>query len=230
MMKLGLAFSGGKDSWACLWLNEARLSDISVIWINTGKNYPELLDTIEKAKKMCKNFIEIKTDREKQNKDEGIPSDIVPIDFTTTGQGIVGKKPIKIQSYLGCCYNNISRHIHGAAKHYGITHLIRGKRNDEEYLTSFSNRHVYDGITHLHPIEGWTKEDVMSYLAGKMEIPEHLHLNHSSMDCYDCTAYRKTSKDRIEFTKKNHPSLYAEYKERMDLVNNAINEELRHGS
>lgn len=226
-MKLGLAFSGGKDSWACLWLNQDKLHEITVLWINTGKNYPELLETIEYAKTVCPNFIEINTNQTAQNELEGIPSDVVPINWTRIGQEITGGKPIKIQSYLGCCYENISKHINGAAKHYGITHLIRGQRLEESHKSPARDKQQVDGLIYLQPIENWTKQQVMDYLDQKMSIPEHFKLNHSSMDCYDCTAYAKESTDRILFMKAKHPELYQAYKARKDQLNTALNEEMQ---
>ena len=93
-----LWFSGGKDSMACLYLLKDYLSDITVLWSNTGKNHPELLDTVSRAKKLCPNFIEIKTNRDAQWKENGLPSDIVPIDYTKIGQGVTCKKKVMIQS------------------------------------------------------------------------------------------------------------------------------------
>lgn len=229
-MDTALAFSGGKDSWACLWLNEYRLDKILVIWVNTGKNYPELLEQIKLAQSLCPNFVEVKTDRDSQNEKEGLPSDVVPIDWTSFGQEMTGKKEVKIQSYLGCCYENLSKHINETVKTYGIKRLITGQRVDETHKSAIRDKVIIDGVEHLHPIENWTKQEVLDYLKSKMEIPAHFSLNHSSLDCYDCTAYRKESNDRVEFTKINHPNLYTEYKIRMDLVEKAINEGLNNGT
>ena len=139
-MDTALAFSGGKDSWACLWLNEYRLDKILVIWVNTGKNYPELLEQIKLAQSLCPNFVEVKTDRDSQNEKEGLPSDVVPIDWTSFGQEMTGKKEVKIQSYLGCCYENLSKHINETVKTYGIKRLITGQRVN---AVSYTHLDVY---------------------------------------------------------------------------------------
>ncbi len=228
-METALAFSGGKDSWACLWLNENKIKDILVIWVNTGKNYPETLKMIEIAKGICPNFLEIKTDRALQNETEGIPSDVVPINWTTLGQDITGEKSFKIQSYLNCCYENISKHVQIAAVSYGVKYLIRGQRFDESHTSPSVNGSIVNGVEYVQPIESWGKDEVMAYLSTKMDIPDHFALNHTSMDCYDCTAYRVESKDRISYMEKKHPTFYAEYLSRMELVNFAINEELSYG-
>lgn len=213
-MKKALAFSGGKDSWACLWLHAKELADIHVIWVNTGKNYPELLETIEKARALCPKFVEVRADRDAQNERNGLPSDIVPVDWTTLGQQYTGVKPVTVQSYITCCYQNIAVHLHNTAVDLGCTHLIRGQRKDESYTSVARDGDVVHGLVYEHPIEGWSRTDVLSYLRTKMELPEHFALDHSSMDCYDCTAYRAHSRDRVKFMEERHPQLFAKYQTR----------------
>lgn len=225
-MRTGLAFSGGKDSWACLWLNADRLDEIDVVWVNTGKNYPELLATIVRARSMCPHFHEVRTDRDAQNALEGLPADVVPINWTRWGHQVTGTKPAMVQSYLGCCYENISGPLHAKAKELGLTEIIRGQRNDEGHKSSGRDGDVHEGITIRQPIEHWTAQQVMEYLRTKMDIPAHFALKHSSMDCYDCTAYRAESGDRIEFMRNKHPALYEAYATRTTALNNALQESL----
>lgn len=204
---IGLAFSGGKDSWACLQLYKEQLSDITVLWVNTGKNYPDALESVNLAKAICPNFIEIKVDRESQNTLNGIPSDIVPIANTVFGQSVTGKQDVTIQSYLQCCFENISAPLNAKVKELGITTLISGKRNDEGHLSNCSHGQLVDGVQHLHPIETWSAKEVLSYLALHMQVPKHFELSHSSLDCYDCPAYLKDTKDILEWSKQ-YPDLH----------------------
>lgn len=225
-MKLGLAFSGGKDSLACLLLNKDKADEITVFWVNTGKTYPETLQIVEYAKSLFTNFIEIKSDREDQNAREGLPSDVVPINFTRIGQMVTGKKETLVQSYLMCCYENIGYRIHQAALSHGITHLIRGQRLEESHKSTARDGDVVDGLVYLQPIESWTKQEVLNFINNHMELPKHFAISHSSLDCYDCTAYVKESKDRINYTKEHHPIFYAEYRERMDSLNKVLSSEI----
>ena len=222
-MKTGLAFSGGKDSWACLMLNRKNLKDITVFWVNNGKNYPDLLKTVDKARAMCPNFVEVKIDRDKQNAEFGIPSDVVPINWTKAGQSVTSKKPTMVQSYLDCCMANISTPLNQAVKAYGVTHLISGQRKDESHTAPRQDGDIADGIKYLQPIEDWSKDEVLTYLKSLMELPEHFNLKHSSMDCYDCTAYRTESEDRIEFMQR-YPDLTADYEKRNNQLNAALKE------
>lgn len=226
-MKLGLAFSAGKDSFACLFLNRNSLADITVIWVNTGKAYPETLALVEYARAMCPHFVEVEVDRDAQNALRGLPADIVPIAWTALGQKMAGERPVTIQPYLSCCYENIGMQLHHAAKSLGVTHLIRGQRNDEAHKSTARNGEVVDGIVYLQPIEHWSRAEVLDYLAAHMDVPGHFAINHSSLDCYDCTAYVHESADRIAFMQEAHPDLYLEYIDRKNKVDFALTESLK---
>lgn len=224
---VALAFSGGKDSWACLWLNRHRLADIIVIWINTSKNYPEMLATIDLAKAICPNFVEVIVDRDGQNAFHGLPSDVVPINWTRQGQSVTSVKPVMVQSYLQCCLENIGMNLQKYCKENGITHLIRGQRSDEGHKSSARDGTVVDGITYDQPIETWTAEEVFDYVAQHMPLPDHFKLKHSSMDCYDCTAFTSESKDRVAYAKVNHPALHKEYETRRLALKSALAESMK---
>lgn len=219
---IALAFSGGKDSWACLWLNRYRLADIVVVWVNTGKNYPELLESIAAAREMCPNFVEIPVDREAQNAAYGIPSDIVPMDWTVVGQIFTGKKPVTIQSYFDCCSQNIGYQLQAWCETNGVTELIRGQRLDEGHKSPARDGTTINGVHYSQPIENWTAQRVLDYVEDHMPLPEHFRFKHSSMDCYDCTAYRKDSADRVAFMRETYPMMFAEYSARKAAVDAAL--------
>lgn len=225
-MKFGLAFSGGKDSLACLLLNKERLSEITVFFVNTGKTYPETMKLVEYAKSISPNFIEILVDREGQNALNGLPADVVPINWTVLGQSQTEKKAVTIQSYLQCCFENIAKPLMDAAKHCGITHLIRGQRNDESHKSTSKNGDVVDGITFLQPIENWTTASVLEFIAQNMEIPAHFNLGHTSLDCFDCTAYQKETKDVSSYRELNHPELHKKYLARKEQLDSVLREAL----
>ena len=222
-----LLFSGGKDSMACLYLNRHRLDSLYVLFANTGKFYPELFATVAKARAMCPNWIEIKTDRVGQWALNGLPADVVPIDWTVYGQQTSSKKPVTIQSYLQCCGENISIPLWNAVKKLGCKTVIRGQRADEAHRASAKDGDTHDGVTFSHPIEGWSSDDVLDYLNEQMgELPEHFSLEHSSMDCYDCTAYTHDNRDRVEWMATKHPDLHEAYMRRKRAVDYAIAEEM----
>jgi phosphoadenosine phosphosulfate reductase len=218
---LGLAFSGGKDSLACWYLYSSQ--NPIVLWVNTGKTYPETYDIVDEVRRNCANFVEVRTDQQAQNDREGLPSDIVPINHTRFGMECTGTKPVAVQSYLGCCVENIARPLINAAKAHGITQLIRGQRNSESHKSPAKNGDVVEGITFLHPIETWTDDQVFALIrAHRSELPEHFSIKHSSLDCYDCTAYVEHSQDRVDWMKGKYPHLYAQYAGRMSALRSTV--------
>lgn len=214
-----LAFSGGKDSMACLHLLKDSLD--CAIYVDTGKSYPETAEMVRYASKLV-SVITVYTNRAEQNERDGIPADVVPVDWTRIGQMVTGRKPVMIQNYLSCCWENISLPLLSKAAEIGATEIVYGQRNDEGHKSTSRNGDIVEGIVRLQPIENWTSDQVMEYLASKMDIPAHYKIKHSSLDCYDCTAYRKDSRDRVRFTKRNYPEMYREYSERIHLLNQAL--------
>lgn len=214
-----LAFSGGKDSMACLHLMKDTLA--CAIYVDTGKSYPETMEMVRYAETILPVII-VKTDQEAQNNREGLPADVVPIDWTRHGQLVTKPKQIMIQSYLSCCFENVSYPLFAKAKEIRATEIVYGQRDDDDHKASAQHGQVIDGITRLHPIANWSSFKVLEYLATVMEVPEHYTIKHSSLDCYDCTAYRSDSSDRIRFTRKHHPDFYDQYLQRMTRVNQAL--------
>jgi len=224
---LGLAFSGGKDSLACWYIYRSK--DPIVIWVNTGKVYPETLALVNEIRAECSEFIEVKTNQQAQNDEFGLPADCVPINHTLYGMNFTGQQTVKVQSYLGCCAENKSLPLMKAAKERGITHLIRGQRNDEAYISTAKNGDMVEGITFVQPIEDWTTEQVKAFLlTQRPRLPEHFDIEHSSLDCYDCTAYACHSSDRVEWMKSAYPDLYAQYDVRWQALKSALLPTLKH--
>lgn len=221
---LALAFSGGKDSLACWYLY--REQKPHVIYVNTGKAYPETLEIVARVAAESEAFTEVETDQAGQIARNGVPADVVPIDWTALGFQVSGPKAVMVQSYLGCCYENVSRPLLDAAKRLGATRLIRGQRSEESHRSPAVHGSMVEGIEFLHPIENWTRDQVMAYLTVKGDVPAHFNLSHSSLDCYDCTAYRRESADRIEWMRERYPDFHAAYSVRQAALKQALAEAL----
>lgn len=224
-----LWFSGGKDSMACLLLMREQLHRITVLWANTGKNYPELLQTVQRARELCPLWEEVKADRDAQWQENGLPSDLLPIDWTREGEQFSSIKPVRVQSYLKCCFANITAPLWKRTRELGARTVIKGQRLDESHRSTARSGDVVEGVQFIHPIEDWTSDQVLTYLRAELgELPEHYALEHSSMDCYDCTAFAAHSKDRAAFMRERHPALYADYTAKLGMLHAAIAEPLRH--
>lgn len=215
-----LWFSGGKDSLACLMLYRDKLPEIDVIWANTGRNLPEVEEFINKVSVLCPRWHEVKTDRVGQWAKHGIPSDLVPVDSMAFAQTMTGRKPVMVQSYLQCCFKNIAEPLFMKTKELGDRVVIRGQRLDESHRAPVG---VIDGVTFIHPIADWTARKVMEFLSSTFgELPDHYALEHSSVDCFDCTAYADHVSDRSVYMKNRHPEKHKEYVERLSELGKAI--------
>lgn len=208
---------------ACLHLLRSELD--GAIYVDTGFAYPETLALVDYAAGIVPMHV-VKTDRRAQNEAEGIPSDVVPIDWTRQGQMFSAPKNVTIQSYLGCCYQNIAAPLLAKAQELRATHLYYGQRNDEGHRSPARDGDVVGGIVRRQPLEGWTAAEVLAYLATKMEVPAHYAISHSSLDCWDCTAFRRESADRIEWMREKHPDLHARYAPRAAALQQALTEAL----
>lgn len=209
-----LAFSGGKDSMAVLHLMRGELD--CAIYVDSGYSYPETRKLVEYASTLIPMHV-VKVDR-----GDEIPSDVVPIDWTLDGQAVTSQKPFTVTSYIDCCYAHIALPLLKKAQELGVTELYNGQRNEEGHRSTSQDGAVVFGIVRRQPIEHWTDEEVIRYLGTKMEVPSHYAIKHSSLDCYDCTAYRKDSKDRVQWMANTHPLLFKKYQRRAMQLEQAL--------
>lgn len=204
---------------ACLFLMKDKLD--CAIYIDTGYAYPETHAMIALAETIIPVH-RVHVDRDKQIALEGIPADVVPVEWTPGGQMLAGEKPYKIQPSLSCCYANLSARLLKKAKELRATHIVYGQRNEETHKSPSRNGTVFDGMTRVHPIEQWSREEVLLFLKKYMEIPNHFYLTRSSLDCYDCPAYQQVSRDLHVWTKEHHPEYYAAYSRNYNAVLAAV--------
>lgn len=218
-----LAFSGGKDAMACLYLLRDSLD--CAIFVDTGKTFPETQQMVEYAATLIPMEI-VHSDREGQNAREGIPADVVPVNWTRLGQMTTTPKPVMVQSYIGCCIENVIAPLFQKARELKADEIVFGQRDDETHRSTARDGDVIDGMMRLHPIEDWTRKQVLDYLATKMEVPPHFHFSHSSLDCYDCTAYTEGMGDVVTFMRRRHPDFYDAYLKRKKALGDALVEAL----
>lgn len=221
-----LAFSGGKDSLACLYLLEKEWHDLTVVWVNTGAYFEEDLQRIESIRKMVPNFIEIITNQAKQVEENGYPVDLLPVRHDRDIQTLVCEEKPKLQSFLRCCASNISMPLHDWAIKNGVTEIIRGQKNADKLKGIVRDGDVIDGIKYTLPIQEWTHQQVREYLGDR--LPKHYDYVGGGLDCWTCTAYLHENQGKMRYIKEHHPEKYREVNRRLRQIKIYIDEEYKH--
>ena len=224
--KVALMFSGGKDSIACLHLIKDYLDKTTVVWVNMGASFPEIEELMEETRAKVPHFLEIKTNQPESIKARGYPVDVVPVNYTDFGQAVTSIKDFKVRSYLECCAENFWIPCDTEVRKLGITGIIRGQRQSEGHRAPVKSGHIENGIEYSFPIESWSDSEVIDYLRSKdVVIDERLSMSHSSLDCWNCTAYMADSAERFNYIKKNHPAKYQSIVEIVKKIDNVITAE-----
>lgn len=226
--KVALFFSGGKDSIACYELFKPYLDRIVIIWVNTGSNFPEVEECVTKIALEVPNFVEIPTNQAWSVEVNGYPSDVVPVNFTKLGQDVTNHKNIMLRSYLECCNENLWSPAYAKVKELGITGVIRGQRADEGHRAPIKSGYVADGIEYFFPLQDWSNEDVNEYLIKQgVEMTDRLMMkSHTSLDCWNCTAFTENSVERMEYMKKYHPNKHQSVVKLLQRIDNAVMSEM----
>lgn len=223
--KIALMFSGGRDSIACLELYRAYLDKITVVWVNTGANFPEIEEYMDQLN--VPNFVEVRTNQPLSIELNGHPVDVLPVNYSSIGQAVTSHKNIKLRTYFDCCAENQWIPAHLKIEELGITCVIRGQRQAESHKNPIKSGEVLDGVEYVFPILNWSDQDVLEYLKSKnIEITERLSMSHSSLDCWNCTAYVADSKERFEYIKKHYPQEHEKVVNLLKKIDNVVTAEL----
>jgi phosphoadenosine phosphosulfate reductase len=224
--KVALMFSGGKDSIVCLHLIKDYLHKTTVVWVNMGASFPEIEELMEETRAKVPHFLEIKTNQPESVKARGYPVDVVPVNYTVLGQAVTSVKDLKVRSYFECCSENFWIPCDAEVRRLGITGVIRGQRQSEGHRAPVKSGHIENGIEYNFPIEAWSDSEVIDYLKSKdVVIDERLSMAHSSLDCWNCTAYMAESAERFNYIKKNHPAKYQSIVEIVKKIDNVLTAE-----
>lgn len=217
--RIGFQFSGGKDSLASLHIMRPHLDRMTVYWLNTGDCFPETAALVERVRKWIPNFVEIDGRQPQVIEQYGIPSDLVPASSTMFGR-LVGHDQPLIQDRYSCCFRVVMQPLHERMLADGITLVVRGQKSSDRFKGPLKSGDVQDGIEYLFPVEGWTHEQVLAFLAeqGEQVQPFYDAMN-TAPDCMSCSAWWEDG--RAAYLKKNHPKAYERYQERLNAISRA---------
>lgn len=225
-----LMFSGGKDSLACLYiLEQLEQTNFTAVWVDTGKNFNQILKTIEYAMKRFPNieFLQLRVNRDAQWETKGLPTDVMNLDYSKKGNMYLGTS-IKFQSRFSCCFENIMLPVLTLIKEWNSNLLIRGNKLSDSSKDYSKSGDIIDGVTIWNPVQDWDDNKVRQYLREKMgeDYPKHLDYNHSSLDCRDCTAYLSETRDRIELLRQEHPLEYDIFRDNLFNIRHSVLEQV----
>lgn len=221
-----LFYSGGKDSLATLLLLRPYWDRVNVVWVDTGNQFPEVLEHIEKVKALVPHFTTLHGNSPQYLLANGFPVDVVPTSYTAIGQFCFGAKPFRVCSRFDCCGANIWSPMISFIEKTKPTCILRGDRSSERVKGPES----CNGIEFAFPIWDWTDEQVWEFIRteGKGLIQERHCMKHgTSLDCQTCMAYGDETPERMKYLKKNHPELYELSKQFFKDLKNTIAEELK---
>jgi phosphoadenosine phosphosulfate reductase len=226
--KVALLYSGGKDALACLHLLKEHLPKITVLWVNTGAAFPEIAAAMDELKKLTPNFLEVVSDQPANIRAYGHPVDVLPVNHTNRGAGYTNNSGVRMQSYIDCCEANVWKPMTQAVHDLGFTGVVHGQRLDESHVGELRDGVVCAGVEFLMPIQSWTSDQVLAYLESQgVSTIGRLAMPHSSLDCWDCTAYCAQGRDRMKYIKANHPEKYQQVISIMTKINEAVATEMQ---
>ena len=213
--RIALAFSGGKDSTAVLYLLRDHLDRITVYHNDTGDLLPEIAAQVAHAKTVAPNFIHIRSDARGWIAANGMPTDLLPFSAHTVGQQ--AGQGVKMVTRYECCVANLMLPLWDRVRADGNTLMIRGTKSvDVPRLPALSGE-VHAGIEIWHPIEGWSHGRVMEYLREVGAPHNHLYDHMTSApECARCPAW--WGENRAAYLRRFHPELHRDYMANLNAV------------
>jgi hypothetical protein len=130
--RIGLLFSGGKDSLALWHLFRPCLDRLTVYHVDTGDLMPETADIAREIEARTPHFIRINSDVRGWIAANGLPSDLVPGQCTPAGRFMLhGEAGVPVVSKWDCCAASIWQPKAQRLAADGITLTIQGTRRTE---------------------------------------------------------------------------------------------------
>jgi 3'-phosphoadenosine 5'-phosphosulfate sulfotransferase (PAPS reductase)/FAD synthetase len=226
--RIGLQFSGGRDSTVVLYLLRQFWDRMTVYHLDAGDQFPETIEVVRQVERdLGKPVVRIMGDVKTVRLDHGLASDLVPVDNTELGRMISGRE-VKLISRYECCIRSRLIPMHERMLQDGVTLLIRGQRDDEYAVQPKRSGDVDNGLEFLYPIQDWTAEKVQRYLVeNRLPVaPFYDHGLKQAPECMGCTAWWDDS--RAGYLKQYHPETYTAYQANMKVIRIEIDHQYQH--
>lgn len=225
--RVAFQFSGGKDSTAALLLMRPWWSRMTVYWLDSGDTFPETKAVIHRVLALAGlQVVRIPGRVHEMIERFGPPSDLVPFTASEAAHALAVAQSPRIQDRALCCARSKFVPMHERMLADGITLIVRGQKEADEFKGPHKSGEVEGGIELLYPIEDWSDAQVMAFLAD--EFPDALdlyeHLNKSG-DCMRCTAWLGDS--RITYLQEHHPAAFQDVVHRLRQIEAACDKPTR---
>lgn len=202
-----LFYSGGKDSLALLLLLRPYWDRVNVVWVDTGNQFPEVIEHMEKVKALVPRFTTLHGDQPKYFLEHGFAVDVVPEKNTLFGQLSFGAQPVTCVARFQCCGQNLWKPMEDFVLATRPTCVLRADRSSER-----EKGPAHFGETEiLHPLWDWTNEQIWEFIEknGKELLQDrHKMAYRTSLDCMVCMGYFNGVKERLGYLKTYHPELH----------------------
>lgn len=218
-LKIGILFSGGKDSLVLLDLCRNYRDKFSLIWIDTGYAFPHISEHIRKCAKGYELRI-IKHDPISRWFRDGLPTSVLPMD-NWSGATSAPKFP-KLQPWKVCCSRRIDDNI-GLLSSYGFNVLLSGQRQADAHGSL--EHQILPNMMVYAPLWAWSDTNIASHVKEhSLELPEHCDSGDTSLECAICPA--QMSQNRAALIKTKQPTLWPQVKALVNVTTEAALTEL----
>lgn len=219
--RIAFQFSGGKDSTAALLWLRPFWDKLTVYYCDSGDAAPGITAVVAQMAALVP--VVVVPGRTGEVKARwGLPTDLLPWSSAYAAHhSNVGITPL-LQDRVACCSRSIMAPLHERMVSDGITLIIRGQKQCDEFRGELRSGDVRDGIEFLYPVQDWTDDDCIQYMnESGFSLPAEYSegLTHSG-DCITCTAW--CSDSRGEYLRSRHPEKFIAYSQDMRVIARAL--------
>ncbi len=220
--RVAFQFSGGKDSTAALLLLRQFWNSMTVYFCDSGDSLPETLLLVERIASMLPRFEVIPGRVQETRYTWGLPVDVLPwTSAYAAHHHNTGNTPL-MQDRVACCSRSIMAPLHERMIADGITLIIRGQKQSDQFKGALRSGDVADGFEFFYPVQDWTDDQCFDFIREQGIEPQRFYAEgmHHSGDCATCTAWCED--DRAAYLKSHHPEKFVEYRRNIEIIALAI--------